>query len=753
MGFGLCLWDADTGRPLRRFIVSSNPGSLAFSPDGKRLCVGGIPTVFDVGAGKELFQLGDFGWPVAYSTDGKTLASGENIGPGRVVLWDATSGKRLRICDGHQKGVRALAFSPDSKTIASVGEDKAVRLWDVATGNEVRSFDLPKGSAYAVAFAPPEGKVLAAAGEDGVVRLWDWAAGKLLRTLQHPNETLTTLAFTSDGKLLATGGHQGVICLWDPNTGKEVRHWNAHTSIVSSIALAPGNKQLASAGSWDHAIRRWDVATGKEIEALSGHTGAVIALQLSPDGKTLFSCGRDRRCAAWDLANARLERQANLPAAEPGRLDFWQSVHLSNDGKLAAQAASIAPARDDGQWTRMIRLSDAATGKQLHSAVLNAVTHAVRISPDGKVLASSGADGIRLWDTANLKELVHLKSAQTASLALAFSPDGKVFVSGGADKIIRLLEVPSGKEIRGWPSPHDTYWGLVVSPDGRFVAATGSENGSPLGSVRVWNMETGEQLYSLPADDTGLALGFSPSSRILAVATTRMTRRETRQEEISTIYLWDMYSGQEIRNFESTQGSVWSLAFTRDGRSLISGGGDSTILVWDIAAAKASRENAALNEADLKRLWADLLADGRKAEVALWKLAAAPAQSVPYLREQLRPPVAVEAEKMAALLADLESAVFATRQKTTQTLEELGESAEAGIRKALQEKPSLDARQRLERLLQRLQSGLHRKLRAIEALEHSGTAEARKVLETVAREAGNPQLTTMARAALERRGR
>jgi hypothetical protein len=197
---------------------------------------------------------------------------------------------------------------------------------------------------------------------------------------------------------------------------------------------------------------------------------------------------------------------------------------------------------------------------------------------------------------------------------------------------------------------------------------------------------------------------------------------------------------------------VASLAFTPDGRTLASGGSDTTILLWDLTggARDGRLKPAALTAAQLDGLWSDLGGDAGKAEHALWALARAPAQGVPFLRERLRPVAPAEAGRVAGLIAELDSKTFAVRQTAARALQELGEAAEAAVRKALEGERTLEVRRQLERFLESRESDLLRGLRAVEALEQSKTGDAERALQMVAAGATNPRLARAAGAAQRR---
>jgi hypothetical protein len=204
---------------------------------------------------------------------------------------------------------------------------------------------------------------------------------------------------------------------------------------------------------------------------------------------------------------------------------------------------------------------------------------------------------------------------------------------------------------------------------------------------------------------------------------------------------------------------VHALAFTPDGKTLAAAEApDTTIRLWDVSGLTRTRRRptGGLTDKDLAALWADLAgADAAKAYRAARALAAAPKQAVPWLQERVRPVAAPDLEQIARLLADLDSDSFQTREKATRELAGLGESAGPALRKVLAGRPSAEVRQRLEPLLAELDRPEDsperlRVLRAVEALEHAGTAEARRTLERLAGGMPEARVTEEAKQSLDR---
>jgi RNA polymerase sigma factor (sigma-70 family) len=268
--------------------------SASISPDGKVVVFGGNSGIklLDATTGKELALVDrDLVFTTAISSDGKVLATGHI---NAIKLWDATTGHAMATLDDNTKNIAQVAFSPDGKLLATA-EVGAVRLWDLTTNKELRRFEagkpedrIPGGVVFS-----PDGKTLASAESRAkTVKLWEVATGKELKTLEGHNGSVRGVALSPDGKTLASSGGDGQVKLWDVSTGKEKASLKWQTYGRHPLTFSPDGKLLATTGGDSHNVMLWDAKTGKDLVTLD-HTAPVWSVAFSGDGKTIVTAGDD----------------------------------------------------------------------------------------------------------------------------------------------------------------------------------------------------------------------------------------------------------------------------------------------------------------------------------------------------------------------------------------------------------------------------------------------------------------------------
>jgi RNA polymerase sigma factor (sigma-70 family) len=436
------LWDA-AGEEIRTLQGHKGwVGWLAFAPDGKTVASTSTADVtarlWDVATGKELRHIGPDHWApinkLLFCPDQKTLVSygQENA----LRFWDSTTGKEVCSSGASQSWVGAVSFSPDGRLLASGSADGLIQLWDTATKKEVRRFT-HAGWMVALPFSP-DGRLLASVGMfDFTARIWEVASGKEVRQIKTPTDFITCMAWSGDGKTLVTWSRQDrVIHLWNPATGKERRRLGPVEEWLNSLAFSPDGRTLA-AGVAQHAalagnsgrgkenILLWATDSGKLLRRLKESAG-INCLGFSTDGRTLVAGGMDQSLHLWEMVSG----QKRLALKHGERVT---SLAYSPDGKLLATTNNKTHTRISSDGTTgpldlgkpelpRVRLWDMTAEEELaplegHQGAVTSLT----FSPDGKLLASASNDTtVLLWDATRFRkarpESSQLRPEQIAAL-------------------------------------------------------------------------------------------------------------------------------------------------------------------------------------------------------------------------------------------------------------------------------------------------------------------------------------------------
>jgi RNA polymerase sigma factor (sigma-70 family) len=593
-----------------------NPGSVAFSRDGKTLFSAGCWSLcfWDAATGQKTggIDLEKDALPqkstlaaCALAPDGKIIAMTMRY-EGTIRLVDAATGKEIRRLEGHGRGsgtrsVTRIDFSPDGKTLASVATDGTIRLWDVATGKETSKLAPLQGDLDPLVRFSPDGKMLVSK-DGGNVRLWDVATGKELRKLQEAGgnpqggiggkpggSAPVDVAFSPDGKSVAVG-NVGSINLFETGTGKRTQEIVLPTEkivfpigaqtialTVSAVAFSPDGKTLAAAvdtGKMTYesrGIHLYECNTGKKTGELmpSNRLQMIFSLAFSPDGKTLASAGRGATIQFWDPAKGK-----EIVRGGEGNEMWVEAVAFSPDGKTVASAG-----RDN-----TITLWEAGTGKFIRriagaaprarpGALFNEKVWSLAFSPDGKTLAAgSGDTSIYLWDPATGQQISRLDGHKHWVRSVAFSPDGKSLASGSQDKTVRLWDLGTGKSIRQFDGHSDGVRYVAFSRDGNTLASN-SEHG-----ILLWDPATGKPIahnLNKPQYD-GLSMALSPDAKTVAIGGGHGSF-ETHLVELAT--------GKEIGTCPHKD-AVWCVAFSPDGRLVASAGHDHKVFLLEVVTGK-----------------------------------------------------------------------------------------------------------------------------------------------------------------------
>ena len=545
-----------------------------------------------------LAQLGHSHWvtSVAFSPDGRWVLSG---GFDRALkLWDVSSRREIRTFARQPLWVMSVAFSPDGKRALSGGNDNMLKLWDVSSGREIHTFEGHAGYVRSVAFSA-DGRLALSGSNDKMLKLWDVSSGREIRTFKGHTGGVTFVALSPDGqRALSVGGDYmraekrfvWELKLWDVSSGREIRAFKGHRSRVNSVAFSPDGK-LALSGGNGSTLRLWDVSSGREIRTFKGHRGSVHSVAFSPDGQWALSGSHDKTLKLWDVSSGREIRTFE------GHADAVTSVAFSPDGRWALS----------GSYDKTLKLWDVSSGREVctFKGLMKAV-YSVGFSPDGQ-RALSGGDGktLRLWDVSSRWQIRTFEGHTMSVNSVAFSPDGRLALSGGGAYMrakkrivveLKLWDVSSGREIRTFKEHAGGVTSVAFSPDGQWALSGSSDK-----TLKLWDVSSGRQIRTFKghADDVW-SVAFSPDGRRALSGGKDMMLKQ-----------WDVSSGREIRTFEGRPGRARSVAFSPDGQWALSGGVHGKLKLWDVSSGREIRRFKGHSQ------WVNSVAFSRDGKLAL----------------------------------------------------------------------------------------------------------------------------------------
>jgi WD40 repeat protein len=547
---------------------------------------------------------------------GKRLltASGEG-----VVLWDTTTGKRLKtLVDGDVRqfalgdnllvvrdssGMEArnlakgevlwktfappsgvslprdgrLALSADSQHLAiSRGVGCWIELQKAASGKTAQSFNGHEKPITDLVFHP-DGKSLFSASKDGTLRQWNLVTGKdLCRQTEPPGRSIFALAFSEDGKNLAvvTADHDASpekavshVCVLDTSTWQERFRAVLPATWPNRVALSPNTRYVAAAFHWarpeDGHVRLWDTWTARAIRLDPGNSSRVNDVHFLPDGKTLASVGDDHAVHLWNVADG-----SELPVSR-GPAGQVVAMALAPAGDVLASAHSVGT----------IHLWDAIQGKPLHALRQpGGLLHSLAFSPSGDLLLSvadtypPSGDGrlACLWDVGSGACLHTLEGVCRGAV---FTPDGKSVAAGDLEHNVRLWDVATGKESKRWTGHSGRVRAVAFTADGRLLAAADSD-----GKLYLRNTATGQLLLTVPAGGPHVeTLWFSPNGALLFAY----------EAQSGAVEVYETLTGQRLHALATDRVFLQAPQFAHGGRTLVVAHMPGWWRAFDLATGRA----------------------------------------------------------------------------------------------------------------------------------------------------------------------
>jgi WD40 repeat protein len=471
----------DFGNNFGAFLAVTRNGDIAaFAKEGGKICV------IDLATGKECWTAkaaDELVMCVAFSPDGKILATGAGFVESAIRLWDVASGREITRLEGHRAFISSLVFWPDGKTLASASGDQTIRLWDLTDISNVPPARVLQGHKLEVwkLALLPDNTTLVSGSKDGSVLVWDTSAtrsrhdyitlpdkidgwwfspdGKSLLTSKYDETSkfddlarwtgtdfqekaplkklgrdFYSWKLSTDRKWIAGASTNDVIQVWDLQHGKLVHQFAVSTNFRADInCFIDQDKTLIVTYFGNDNVEEWDIATGEKMRSWQGIRDWDYA-RISPNGQLCLTWRNDDTALLRNLADGH-ETSLNLDAKKQ-----FSGLSFSPDGKLLAVAS----------YYGFAKLFDVDTQREL--ATLQGFlmgVHSAAFSPDGTRLAlgSDGKEAIKLWDVASLEEVATLGAQGSVFESIKFSPDGNVLGSFNGSGVLCLWRAPSWDEI------------------------------------------------------------------------------------------------------------------------------------------------------------------------------------------------------------------------------------------------------------------------------------------------------------------
>ncbi|MGH1396715.1 MAG: protein kinase domain-containing protein [Trichormus sp.] len=325
---------------------------------------------------------------IYHSLSPKLIQRSYNTAPGKAFLAQPQKTTLrevalLKTLPGHENTVSSVAVSPDGKIIASSGDDRTIKLWNIATGQQVATLTGHSRKVNIVAISP-DGQTLVSGSDDNTIKIWNLKTCQVMHTLTGHSDAIHALAISANNKTLVSGSDDKTVKVWNITNGRLITSLRGHRFWIRSVAISPDNMTIAS-GSFDKTIKIWNLQTESLLRTIAGRSETVTSIAFSPDGNILASASRDRTIKLWNIQ----------------------------------------------EGTRLLTLRGST----------ETVT-AIAFSPDGNTLASASRDQtIKLWNLETGEEIRTLMGHENTVTSVAFTPDGQSLVSGSEDNTIRIWRI------------------------------------------------------------------------------------------------------------------------------------------------------------------------------------------------------------------------------------------------------------------------------------------------------------------------
>ena len=583
--------------------------------------------LYDVKTGKHINTISEptnLSYNVRFSPDNKTLLTWQY---GKIKLWDVATAHHLKTINNpaasqHDGNIEDVQFSPNGRILFVLcSRYPSVRTVYFRNINSEKWNQLKRSTqnsndkGYSSMFFSPDVNTLATIHKsDGRVDLWDVSTGEYIRSLiGNDSSKISTLSFSSNGRFIATSGHDGTIHLWAAKHGMPLIPLSGHKGSIHNIVFSPDGMTLLSKGT-DNTVHLWNAITGQLLTTLDGYAKRVYDVEITPDGNTIASWSSDETLRLYDYNTGKLHKQHKLNEQHKlnGIEGDVRTFYFSPNGNTFITQSD---------WSG-VYLWDLDTGKLINklSERKNYIDY-VHISPNGKTIAAGGDDDIILiWD-ANTGQLLNTITDIKGKLyQVHYSTDGSIIVSK-SEFNTQLWDPNTGQLIRTITGISGWIDGVYFSKNANSIVTSIYFESDDDGSF-LWDGMTGQHIRDLNYSGSTSFVSSSPDGKIMAivdghgsgVSLFNINKRQhlgelaghvslescgggtisdvrfshngktvaTASSVDATAIIWNPNTGERLKTLSGHTGGISSIAFSPDGKTLASGSRDGTILLWEV---------------------------------------------------------------------------------------------------------------------------------------------------------------------------
>ena len=484
---------------------------------------------------------------------------------------------------GHYAAITSVAFSPDGKFAATGSSDKTIKLWETASGREIRSYMCNEGNVRYLCFGPA-GKLLASIDHNYGLKIWEVPTSKLLHEISLDNNRILSVDFLPDGEFLVVGTEKEHAFLWDMQESRRIRNFRPDTADIRmqrrfgypaarSVELSPDGKTLLT-GSSDRTAFVFDVSSGRQIRKYKSDrtscTSCTITAHFSPDTKHIVAGNMDS-VFTWNAETGDVAMKM-----EGRRASYFEAVY-SHDGKYIASSL---------YGTGLVW--EASSGKLVDTLKghLDDITSMQFHPKKDLILTGSGDRTAGIWRVPSCRKLIslngYLNDVDEKILGDGFmywiafinevklSPDGKYLAIGKTGNLAKLLDFRTGKVVQTYKGHKGMVISLDFSTDGTYLAT-----GAADGTAKVWLVESGEMLRSFPEGSSNIpyfSVDFSPDGKLLATGSWD-----------GYVRIWEVATGRMLKGIRAHENvSPYTVQFSHNGLYVVSGGLDQKLKLFEI---------------------------------------------------------------------------------------------------------------------------------------------------------------------------